>query len=542
MDFKIISFIEPQNVFSGRLWIKPDLVSKQAQVFMRLGDSWIPQAGGDLPDDFLARIRATDRTIILINGYPVHCEKGSLNTDDILANQVDTCSFTLPPNTFREVPQVGNEVLVFHKPSFDDDFQLRFGGRITTANQKRVAPMQYAYDISCSDYTTDLHRTQITETYSGVTEGYIIRDIISKYVPELGTAFVAEGETIEFISFSWQFPDECLAKLCGDTGMSWYVDAERNLHYFARDTNTAPYVLTDEHLIGGQYKDLSITPDKSQLRNVQVVQGGYEYSDLFTDDIQQAIDGQTIFSFKYTPYAPVTIWINGVQKSCGIENVDTSGYDFVMNQSEKTFKCLDHAALNAGDLVNPRYKYQIKIFARVQDGDSIKAMKAIEGGTGIYEGPLIVDDTIQTKLAARLRAQSEIDVYGNPLVNGSFVTNQFGYRSGQILTINIPSRGVNIKCLIQEVSAQSVAGGLFEYTVTFATKLKGLMQYLIYLYDNGKKVAEDTTVVIDRLENTQETVLVSDIPATSAMRNPTTRPYTYGPDADAGRYGLCQYA
>lgn len=540
MDARIISEETPTAVYTGRIWIKPSTM----QMYMRLGSAWIPFAGapnGVTFKSITVMIDNVDSTSMIV--------KGSLSIDDVLTQEANTCSFTLLDTDGLHKPSIGQEVFVFLKQNDSATPVLLFAGRITDCPQSRVGRQVYEYDISCIDYTQDLQRNLVTETFASHTAGAIIKDIIAEYAPMIGTYYIQDGATIDYISFNYKFPDECITELAELMGYDWYVDYEKNLHFFAPTTNAAPYSLTDD-VSDGEYKDLSITVCKTDLKNKQVIRGGYEYSELFTEE--QVADGtQTSFNLKYEPYTPITVYVNSgagyVEHTLGIDNIDTSGKDFVVNVAEKNIKNLDHAALTAGHLMKVTYKYKIPVFSQVEDHDSIELMQEYEGGDGIYEGELIVDDTIETKAVARQRGKAELDMYSNPLIEGSFTTIQHGYRSGQLLTVNIPSRAINSTYLIRDVSINSHGNGLIEYNITFATRLKGLTSFLIGLYDNGRKTFERTDEILDtyKLIDHDITINFVDDVTKTALRMVSGHHYVWcneaGTTPDKGQYNLCEY-
>ena len=320
----------------------------------------------------------------------------------------------------------------------------------------------------------------------------------------------------------------------------------QHIHFFSHETNIAPQVINEA---GTFYKNLVIEVDKSQLRNLQVVRGGFEFSDLYTqEDVADGI--QESFTMRYVPYAPISVYVDTgagyVAKTLGIDNIDT-GKDFVYNANEKVIKNQDYAILTAGHKIKMTYKYKKPILALVEDETSITAMQEREGGDGIYEGQLIVDDTIETKAAARERAQAELDQYSNPLINGSFISNDYGFRSGQLLTINLPDRGENnTQYLIQEVNATSLGLGNFEYEITFATKLKGLIDFLINLFDRGVKIFERTDQELDRLKQvTAETITLADHDLAESRRDITASPYKWSNDGGTtpgkGQWSLAEW-
>jgi hypothetical protein len=541
MDFRIYSETEPVGCSTGRVWIKPS----NGQAFMRLGSVWINIANG-------TGTVVYQTITVLINGIDVSSiiEAGSLSITDVLTQEVNTCTFNLIDGsiTAANKPIPGQEVHVFYSPTVGADPILIFAGRITDAPQSKLVQQNYLYEVNCSDYTQDLMRNQVAEIYSGMTAGDIIKAMVTDYAKTLGTFYVQDGISIDYISFNYKFPNECIQEIAELTGYDWFVDYEKNIHFFQPGTYPAPYSLTDNSATG-EYYDLSISVDKSSIINKQVVRGGYQFSELFTEE--QVADGvQASFNLKYSPFTPISVYVDVgggyVAHTLGIDNIDETGKDFVINVAEKNIKNLDHAILTAGHKIKITYTYKMPVLVQAEDSGSIAAMKALEGGDGIYEGQLIVDDTIETKEAARARAQAEISQYSNPIIEGEFTTTQYGYKSGQLLLVNIPSRAINAYYLIREVTATSIGQGRFEYSVTFATRLKGLTDFLLGLFDSGRKVFERTDEILDTLKLlTGDAMAITDAAPTYSFRDPAADPYKWSADdgltIGKGRYNCASW-
>lgn len=538
MDWSIISETQPTNAYTGRLWIKPSTAS----AFMKMGSVYIPILSGGTPITFKNKtylIDGEDKTSLI--------QRQTLSITDILNQEADTCTFILADTTGDNKPFVGAEVQIFHRRTATDTPTLIFGGRITEAPQSRIGIGKYQYEVTAMDYTQDLTRVTVVDTFEDETAGAIIKQIIQADVPGIGTFFVEDGLNIDFIAFNYNTPTECIQRLADLTGYSWYVDAEKNLHFFDRLTNIAPFELT-ESSGSGIYKDLIISTDKSQLKNLQKVRGGFEFSNAYTQ-LRIADGTQTSFNIDYEPFTPIKVFVDVgggfVEKTLGIDNIDITGFDFVVNVAERVIKNLDIATLNAADVIKITYVYKKPILAQVSDVDSIDLMKTIEGGNGIYEAPLIIDETIETKEAARVRGQSELDQFSNPLIEGTFLTTQFGYRSGQLLVVNIPTRGISSTYLIKSVTAMSLGLGTFEYTVEFATKLKGLTEFLLYTYDQARGIDERTDENLHTYEVLKETISVNAEVTHTLFTNVSGNPYKWSNDAgttpDRGRWNLAQW-
>jgi len=532
MNWFIISETAPSNSYTGRLWIKPSI----PQAYMLMGSDWIPVTSGGTP------ITIADTTI-LIDGIDKSSliQKNSLIITDILNQEADTCAFMLVDSDGTNKPSVGQEVQVFRNTI------LIFGGKITEAPQSKVGIQIYMYEILATDFTQDLTRAMVVNSYTSTSAGGIIRDFMDTNVKSIGTFFVEDGLTIDSISFNWVYPADAIQRLAEMTGYTWYVDYERQLHFFDRLTNTAPFQLTDS-LTDGEYNDLVVMIDRTQLKNQQTIRGGFELSSTYPQ-LKDADGNQTSFDVDYAARGTITVEVDAgggfVSKTVGIDNIDTSGFDFVINVTEKVIKNLDLATLNAGDVLKLTYKYEKPILARVRDQESIEAVQAIEGGQGIYEAPLIIDDTIDTKEAAAERANAEILQFSNPLVTGTFTTTQNGYRSGQLLTVNIPSRDINTTYLIRSVTSTSLGHGIFNYNIEFATKLKGLTEFLLYLYSQGVGIFERTDENLHDFEQFKNTITVSEIIASTLLTNVSANPVVWSNDAettpDRGQWNSSQY-
>jgi hypothetical protein len=344
-----------------------------------------------------------------------------------------------------------------------------------------------------------------------------------------------------YVSFNYKNLAECIKEICKLTGYDWYVDYDKDVHFFSYETNVAPYRLTESLLTTGNYTNLSISTDKSQLKNKITVRGGVYLSELFTDE-QTSTGIEVSFSVRYTPRSPISVYVDSgagyVAKTLGIDSIDTSGKDFVVNVNEKVVKNLDHAKLTDGHKIKITYKYEIQVLTEDTDDISIELMKEIEGGTGEYE-TIINDTKIQTLEAAHDRAAAELDEYANPMIKGSFTTDQHGYRSGQLLEIALPTWGYNESYLIQSVTSKLLETNKFSYTVQFATSLKGLTQFLAELFDRGNTIIVRSNETLHDLARVKEETITL-LPAAITYEERDAAVYLY--DAADAIYGEAYYS
>lgn len=457
-----ISETDPVSPSSGKWWID----SLSGQVWMWLGNKWQPFAGGE-PGGIGYEIT---NPMYIMNGDNVSefIAKQSLRINNVITSEIDTANFVLQDMTIdgRYKPLEGCNMSIF-KGDIDDGVPEKiFGGVLISAPQRQLAIGKYKYDVNCLDYSKRLNNRLVLENFTNQTAKYIIEFLVNKYMPEFTTANVQTGDTIPAISFNYKLLGACIKQIADETDYEWYVDYNKDIHFFSRNTNIAPYEL-NETATSGRFKDLEIDIDISQIRNYIIVRGGYYLSNLYTQTI--VADGEQLeFNLGYSPYAPISVKVNTVSKTLAVDNFVTSGYDFVVNFTEKIIKNLDYAKLSSGDKLTVSYKYKVPILVLVSNQESINQMKAIEGGDGNHEY-IINDTSIVTLESARNRGQAELSKFAFPHISGSFETDQSGYKAGQLLTINIPTRQIDTQCIIQKVTANSLGLGNFFYEVEFST-------------------------------------------------------------------------
>ena len=78
------------------------------------------------------------------------------------------------------------------------------------------------------------------------------------------TINVSDGPTISEIAFDYVQVSDAITKIAEICGYEWYVDYDRDIHFFAKNTYPAPFQLDDNQ---ADYKDLIIDTDVSQIRN-----------------------------------------------------------------------------------------------------------------------------------------------------------------------------------------------------------------------------------------------------------------------------------
>lgn len=183
-------------------------------------------------------IAGTDRTGDIISS--------SVVVEDNINDKINNCSFQLMDLSGIGVPVTDDEVII----TLADDTIL-FGGFITNTSMSKKGTGEMVVNIQCVDYTSLFDRNLVHKTYQGDTDAEIIGDIVSTYCAGSGitTASVIEGVTINSIKFNYLQPSQVMRQITQLTGRNWYIDYEKDLHYFPLTTNVAPFNISDETTI-----------------------------------------------------------------------------------------------------------------------------------------------------------------------------------------------------------------------------------------------------------------------------------------------------
>lgn len=452
----------------------------------------------------------------------------SIKKTDTLNQQVDILEFIVRAyGSLTYVPSLNHEVVV------DRDGTTIFGGVIVRILETVKASKLLEYQVICSDYSQYLKRELVTERYENMTTQAIIADIVTNYTSGFTTASVVVGPTIESISFNRLTVADSLQKLADAIGYVWYVDYDRDIHFFPKNTEVAPFNLTDSSS-NYVYDSLSITEDLTQLRNSVLVQGGESVSSGPRTETLVADGDNDQYNLvnKFSEKPAVTV--DAVAQTVGLEFIDSdASFDCMWNFNEKYLRFTSGNVPTAAQVIEATQTYLIPIVVRVPSPASIATF-------GIYEFA-ITDKSIVSQQEAIDRALAELTSYQNQLYDGSFVTREDGLRSGQVININSTQRGKNIDVLIQSVSVRmrDPSGDSMDYEVKFATlKNIGIIEYLQNQLRSKEIIVDDQDTLLNYLQFS-DTGTLSDSLATPTTNSP---PYVYGPSAgNVGRWNFATW-
>lgn len=411
---------------------------------------------------------------ILINSVDrtAEIDKKTLEVNLQLTSRVDSGRFSMKDRGWT--PNKGDEILVSY------DGSLIFGGRITdTLIVKRAFK---EIDVKFQDWSADIDRIKIAKVYDGLTAKEIIEDIVSTVNTEAGTSFttvnVYDTPVFGKVVFDYHEPSKCIEELANSINFHWYIDPQKDLHFFAKGTEVASFSVTDTStdVIRGS---LSIDDSFSELRNAVIIKGG-EF-EAFARTEEYVADGeQKIFNLAYKYSSLPTVALDAVALNVGVEHLNEAGlqdgtYDCLWDFMQKYLRFKD--APLVGQVLNIEGTPLFPLIVMAEHTASIAEFGRKEH--------LISDVSLTSQDVAIQRALSDLEAYKEGVLSGSFRTYTHGLRAGQ--TIKVTSI-VDEEFMIKSVTLRDWGEGAEYYVELANNRVVGIIEFLQSLLLGKRKI------------------------------------------------------
>lgn len=452
----------------------------------------------------------------------------SLTVENILTSQVDRCKMSIKKygEQFTFVPEIGDEVFVYN------DGNKIFGGLVVKVTQGAEDYKIINYEVECEDYTRLLDRKLVVQTYYNMSVREIIEDIARIYLPGFTTNNVIDADTvITSITFNYITASDCFKKIADLLNYDWYIDYDKDIHFFPDEEEDAPVVIQDDD---GSYifSSLVIRHDSSQIRNRVYIRGGEYLADTFTTEfVSNGI--QNVYALPYR-YDDLRVSVTGEIWEQGIDNVTPiTEADYIWNSEEKFIRFRGDKIPSDTSVIRASGQPYLPVRVVLQDSDSITELATREGGDGVYEF-LIIDDTIVSREQARDRANAELEAYKDTISEGSFRTYQDGLKAGQLIRINSDAHDIDETYIINKVVANVRGRDSLTYEVSVVTtKTFGIIEFLQELLTKDKKtLLIDTTEIVDLVYSHPENIAINETVTAHALNYQTQ--FVAGPYAPTG--------
>ncbi|MDP2654902.1 MAG: hypothetical protein Q8Q08_12850 [Candidatus Omnitrophota bacterium] len=279
---------------------------------------------------------------------------------------------------------------------------------------------------------------------------------------------------------------DVFVQMAENNGLDWYIDTERDLHFFPSTDESAPFDLTDTSA-NYLWESLSIRTDISNIYNEVFIVGGEEAGTERTDDLSNQADGSNVMFLLAYRYSDVSVTLNDgsgpVTQTLGIDNVDDiADFDVLFNFQEKLLRW--QTAPADGDIVEITGKPYLPIVVSEADLGSIATY-------GVFQFHK-EDKSIQTRAAARELGLGLLTQHRDALEEGGFLTYEGGLRAGQKINITSIVRDVAEDFIINglDMTMRTPDEPLYAVSIVSARTL-GLIEILIQLLRKKEPVGDE---------------------------------------------------
>ena len=310
-----------------------------------------------------------------------------------------------------------------------------FGGVIDSATETSHKPGGRLHTIRCADwhYLADKRRAAIA--YESQRADEIVTDLHTRYLSDEGVTLgtIDEAVDVPVAVFPYIQVSRALDQLAEFAGFWWHIDADRALHFRARQSLAAPWTVATADL----YSDASLTRQAPRYRNRQYVIGMRDKTDPQTETF--AGDGERRTFTVGFPIAQVpTVEVNSSAQTLGIRGVDEGVEWYWSKGAREVSQDSSGTRLTSQDVLSVEYVGMFDAVVVSDDQDAITERQTVETvGTGIVEAvleePELVGRAAAFDIAARKLA--EFAKIGRRL---TFTTKRAGLEPGQLATVDLP--------------------------------------------------------------------------------------------------------
>ncbi len=423
------------------------------------------------------------------------CEEESLRINSILGSTVDTANVTIYDYDDSIRINLMHDIRIIRVSEVDEhgditSSQVIFGGIITNCTSS-VDGIHRVYSLSCQDYSLFLNTTFCDKTFRS---GYSDKQIINKCFddPDWGTLaatheisadrFVETGlNSMAGAAFNIVSLADILNTITSYSGFSYYVDYEKELHYYSKNSERASFSLSSKPVAENEinYRNIRVKRDGTSLRNQFIVYGRdlnseIQNSYITADGINtKYLIGMEEIGHDVVMLAPpgekrIIIEVDGKRRIVGVAggnqelgdtSTDPSKVDVIISPISKWIEF--YLPPDEGSIIHLQYVFSYDYGQLEEDNGSIeKYLRPYMKVIGTSDSNSILGINLKAKSYKEQFSREMITVYllldSTLLGNHSVVTGSWVHLSDDILEIDEDF-------LIYSVSIRVIGECLLEY-------------------------------------------------------------------------------
>lgn len=350
----------------------------------------------------------------------------------------------------------------------DTNGDIAFKGVVMKPVARLLSPTTRIWDLSCTDNHYYVDKRIIARAYTNQTAGAIVRDLITN-------VFSAEGITagtiddlavVDKMVFNYVNGDRAMRMLSEYTNAVWYVDENKELYFYERTSNNAPFTIRDGDVLTNPMPYF----DKANFkyRNAQYITNIKNVTDTQEEFFIGDGTRQTFtvgYPFNELPTVELNTGSGYTSQDVGIRGTDTGKDWYVALGSNELVQEFTSTAISSSDSIRVTYKGIYQLVALAKDDAEVDRVGTLETGTSTG---LIDAATTQAGISGSEAgidvAASYLDRFAQTSTLMSFTTTKNTperLRAGQVLDFEMVNQEIAGSFLIDTVNIR------FRNNVTF---------------------------------------------------------------------------
>lgn len=421
-------------------------------------------------------IGGTDRTSA--------CKLETIEVTNTIASNSDTAEMVVSvSSTAGWRPQAGNAVVVTNGATKE------FAGIISDVEERDFGIERLRYAVSARDYTYLFDKYLVVEEYASTRASTIVSNIVTSYTTGFTTTNIQASAVVGAQTFDYVEPSQCVRTLADLVGYGFYIDYDKDVHFYSLASVTAPVASIDLDTDLTNYGDMKIRETVGHGVKNRVYVKGFKQKSSAT--MTRAFPGDGFSKFFPLGYEPASTSASDLTGTIGASAL-SFGRDMRDSQPDNPVGTATDAYICFGNmgvrfdiapsstaLVSLSFKYMSEIPSLVEDTIAQSTMATREGsGDGVHEfvwndPGLTAPDGTDT--LALLKGREILNRYAKARLSTAFRSFTQGWRAGQSIQLISTRRmgGLNKTFYVQQVvkriySHPSGGSPSFVYDVSLA--------------------------------------------------------------------------
>ncbi len=409
---------------------------------------------------------------------------------------------------------------------------VRYFGGVVTGFDDQEFGIAVDYICTATDFTVLLEKSIVINRWIDELDEDVLADIRTIAEPDLldfdFSTNVDSLGTVPTLTSSRLSVREVMDEMARRFSAQWYIDYNKNLHWFAVEKMQAPFTLSSspDHSGSFPYSQLTVNQDALDLINRFTVVGGTEesavVSDVYPADGLQLEFVVPHFYHSESEVIPIKVFINtGTEPSptwtlqtLGIKNIDDGGgFDVLYSFTEKFFEFA---------VAPPLFKSSWQVTARKTI--PIRARVRSDSSEQIYGrwfDDRIEDESISSKEEAKQAGRAKLASRSLARVVHTLTVNEPGLRVGMVVRLINSLRSIDGDYLIRRINRSFLGSGYMADSVELGDYLEDYYKLMLDIARAAKgkpPFREDD--VLDDILDFSETLTLSEVVAITTSTGP----------------------